>query len=416
MADDDTPVLNLTELMFSHVFEAGNLDEIKRMITEFGITNINQLHETVLCKAATHLNVLQYLFEYFGRVAPECNLPTLCMKHAAEVGNLESVVYCREVMKMEWHPQTMCRAAHHGFMPILEYCIKERCPFNTDWTFNAACNAAFKGQLDALHYLLTHGDTSCILTVGSLAGQFCQIHVLEYLHNTYHPDDIQLDFLYFACHYQDLQMLQYVIDWDCPIRPDVYKYCAKGQCLEMLQPLWELGEFVKQSPTITFEEVVEARERHAVTRGKRHHIVLQAAAEVGNITLVQALLADGYSVNHNVIEAAINARKIDCASLVLSRAYKVVDDTMKMLDDYVSGTMCSAEELDFDTHAGFRVLFKYVDTQVVSASKHSSLWRVVKTKMDEIDLQQQYATLMNSQDNSRELPIDVLQHVLLPYF
>ena len=72
---------------------------------------------------------------------------------AAEIGNLALLRWLREEKMFEWDKVTINTAADNGYLHIVKYCMKQKCPINE----SACAFAAENGHLDVLTYLHENG-------------------------------------------------------------------------------------------------------------------------------------------------------------------------------------------------------------------------------------------------------------------
>ena len=70
-------------------------------------------------------------------------------KGVAGTNKLELLKWAREVKQCEWDARTINRAAEHGNLEMVKYCVANECPIGT----GACANAAENGHLACLKYL-----------------------------------------------------------------------------------------------------------------------------------------------------------------------------------------------------------------------------------------------------------------------
>jgi len=70
-------------------------------------------------------------------------------REVARMNKLEYLVWAREVKNCDWGLRTISRAAEHGNLAMVKYCVENGCPMD-----EVACRiAAREGHLDVLKYL-----------------------------------------------------------------------------------------------------------------------------------------------------------------------------------------------------------------------------------------------------------------------
>jgi hypothetical protein len=70
-------------------------------------------------------------------------------RRVASMNKLEYLVWAREVKNCDWDRRTIERAAEHGNLAMVKYCVENGCPMDED----ACWCAAQYGHLDVLKYL-----------------------------------------------------------------------------------------------------------------------------------------------------------------------------------------------------------------------------------------------------------------------
>ena len=74
-------------------------------------------------------------------------------REVARMNKLEYLVWAREVKNCDWGLRTISRAAEHGNLAMVKYCVENGCPMN-----EVACYyAAEEGHLDVQKYLHENG-------------------------------------------------------------------------------------------------------------------------------------------------------------------------------------------------------------------------------------------------------------------
>ena len=85
--------------------------------------------------------------------------------HAAKLGNLELLQWCRQ-NGYEWDYRTCKKAAKYGHLELLQWCRKNGCP----WNSLVCASAAKTGQLEVLKWCRKHGCVWDEHTIASAAG------------------------------------------------------------------------------------------------------------------------------------------------------------------------------------------------------------------------------------------------------
>ena len=196
--------------------------------------------EAAACKG--NLEMVKYC------VANECPIRTKACAWAARCGHLEVLKYLREEAKVPWDPATDAWAAGGGHLHILEYLVERK----YDQYDNYACFLAAEfGHLDCLKYLHETAKAPWASDTASIAADNGQLHILEYLverkYDEYDEKACQwaaenghLDCLKYlhetakapwdgyafqgACKNKHPGCVQYLLDNDCPLLPDGWRY------------------------------------------------------------------------------------------------------------------------------------------------------------------------------------------------
>jgi len=99
----------------------------------------------------TSISQIEYAWDNWpwGEYPDEGTQKWFCYK-VARMNKLEYLVWAREVKNCcDWDRGTIYRAAIHGNLAMVKYCVENRCPMDA----NACACAAEKGHLDVLKYL-----------------------------------------------------------------------------------------------------------------------------------------------------------------------------------------------------------------------------------------------------------------------
>ena len=98
-------------------------------------------------EAIFYIPCLKYLHEH-GFTIPE-----EAIELAAEEGKLESIIYMREILHVEWHPQTLSTAAKKGHHSIIQYALSNGCKCEA----NDVLQAIENGHLACLQCFIENG-------------------------------------------------------------------------------------------------------------------------------------------------------------------------------------------------------------------------------------------------------------------
>ncbi|CAL6330307.1 unnamed protein product [Bathycoccus prasinos] len=95
----------------------------------------------------------------------------------ARTNKLELLKWAREEKKCKWDHMTIKRAASHGNLEMVKYCVANECPMDL-----MACTcAASGGQLECLKYLREEGKAPWNSWTAEWAAENGHLHILEYL-------------------------------------------------------------------------------------------------------------------------------------------------------------------------------------------------------------------------------------------
>jgi hypothetical protein len=95
----------------------------------------------------------------------------------ARTNKLELLKWAREEKKCEWDDWTMRKAALHGNLEMVKYCVANGCPVDE----GACADAAKYGHLECLKYLHEEGKAPWNSDTAARAAQKGHLHILEYL-------------------------------------------------------------------------------------------------------------------------------------------------------------------------------------------------------------------------------------------
>ena len=164
----------------------------------------------------------------------------------AYTNKLELLKWAREEKKCEWDCSTINRAAEHGNLEMVKYCVANECPID-----EMACAwAADGGHLEVLKYLREEAKAPWGEYTATWAAENGHLHILEYL-----VERKFVEYVEYACEYaakfghldclkylretakapwdeeavreahenNRIECLQYLLDNDCPL-PSNWRY------------------------------------------------------------------------------------------------------------------------------------------------------------------------------------------------
>ena len=235
------PRLNQTDVKFLYGVNSETRKLIKR---SFGVDNFKWKFEV---KEMSSISTLEFAWEHkslwSGRLKDETDF---CEK-VAETNKLELLKWIREEKKCEWDEDTIEAAACKGNLEMVKYCVANECPIRT----KACAWAARCGHLEVLKYLHEEAKVPWDPATDAWAAGGGHLHILEYLvERKYDQYDNYACFL--AAEFGHLDCLkylhetakapwdgyafqgarknkhpecvQYLLDNDCPLLPDGWRY------------------------------------------------------------------------------------------------------------------------------------------------------------------------------------------------
>ena len=168
-------------------------------------------------------------------------------ERVARTNKLELLKWAREEKKCEWDEDTINAAASQGNLEMVKYCVAKKCPIYED----ACLSAARNGHLEVLKYLREEVKARWDGWTATRAAQNGHLHILEYLVERKYDEFHELACVYAAekGHLDCLKYLhetakapwdgyafqgarknkhhdcvQYLLDNDCPLLPDGWRY------------------------------------------------------------------------------------------------------------------------------------------------------------------------------------------------
>ena len=160
------PRLNRTDLKFLYEVNTETRKLVKRS------SRVGDLKKRFDVSEMSSISTLEFVWEnkslwyetYF------------CYK-VALTNKLELLKWAREEKKCKWDGETISRAAYHGNLEMVKYCVADKCPI--DW--RACACAALNGQLECLKYLREEVKAPWDFYTAAWAAQNGHLHILEYL-------------------------------------------------------------------------------------------------------------------------------------------------------------------------------------------------------------------------------------------
>ena len=151
----------------------------------------------------------------------------------ALTNKLELLKWIREEKKCEWDGKTINRAAHHGNLEMVKYCVANECPID-----RCACtNAASGGHLEVLKYLHEEAKVPWGWMTANFAAQNGHLHILEYLVERKF-DKYNEEACYRAAKYGHLDCLKYLHETaKAPWDSRAVRYAHKNDQTECVQYL-----------------------------------------------------------------------------------------------------------------------------------------------------------------------------------
>ncbi|CAL6291521.1 unnamed protein product [Bathycoccus prasinos] len=164
------PRLNSTDVKFLYEVNSETRKLIKRSSRK------RELRKTFKVEEMSSISTLEFVWENKPLRSDYWSESYFCLE-VAKTNKLEFLKWAREEKKCEWDSGTINRAAHHGNLEMVKYCVANECPFN-EW---ACTRAAQNGHLEVLKYL--HEEAKAPLECWTAAGaaRNGHLHILEYL-------------------------------------------------------------------------------------------------------------------------------------------------------------------------------------------------------------------------------------------
>jgi hypothetical protein len=192
------PRLNRTDLKFLY----GVNSETRKLIERS--SRKEELKKGFKVKEMSSISTLEFAWHkslWSGDLEDEIDF---CWQ-VAQTNKLELLKWIREEKKCEWSAGTINRAAEHGNLEMVKYCVANECPIDK-WA--CAC-AAENGHLACLKYL--HEEVKALWDYGTAAwaAHNGHLHILEYLVERKY-DKFDEDACAYAAKYGHLDCLKYL--------------------------------------------------------------------------------------------------------------------------------------------------------------------------------------------------------------
>ncbi len=169
------PRLNATDLKFLYEVNSETRKLVKRS------SRASDLKENFDVRKMSSVSTLEVAWEHYpwgtlGRYGLKLDERSFCWR-VALTNKLELLKWAREEKKCEWDEQTINKAAFHGNLEMVKYCVANECPID-----KFACEyAARNGHLECLKCLHEEGKAPWDSSTASSAAENGHLHILEYL-------------------------------------------------------------------------------------------------------------------------------------------------------------------------------------------------------------------------------------------
>ena len=167
--------LNGTDLKFLYDVNRETRKLIKRSSRK------EELKERFKVREMSSVSTLEVAWKHFpwgtyNSVGVELDETYFCWR-VAQTNKLELLKWAREEKKCEWDGSTINRAAFHGNLEMVKYCVANECPID-EW---ACADAAENGRLEVLKYLREEAKAPWGWGTARRAASNGHLHILEYL-------------------------------------------------------------------------------------------------------------------------------------------------------------------------------------------------------------------------------------------
>jgi hypothetical protein len=164
------PRLNSNDVKFLYGVNTETRKLIKRSSRK------GELKERFIVREMSSVSTLEFAWENKS-LWPSWWAERHFCEQVAQTNKLELLKWAREEKKCKWDGWTISRAAFHGNLEMVKYCVAKKCPMNS-----AACaQAANGGHLEVLKYLREEVEAPWGWRTAILAAENGHLHILEYL-------------------------------------------------------------------------------------------------------------------------------------------------------------------------------------------------------------------------------------------
>ena len=164
------PRLNRTDVKFLYGVNSETRKLIKRS------SRANDLKEKFKVKEMLSISTLEVAWENLSLWPSWWEEEYFC-EQVAKTNKLELLKWIREEKKCEWDWRTINRAAFHGNLEALKYCVANECPLG----YRGCERAAENGHLECLKYLREEVKSLWSSGTAFFAARNGHLHILEYL-------------------------------------------------------------------------------------------------------------------------------------------------------------------------------------------------------------------------------------------
>ena len=164
------PRLNRTDLKFLYEVNTETRKLVKRS------SRARDLKEPFKVEEMSSISTLEVAWEHKSLWSGFWSETWFCSR-VAKTNKLDVLKWIREKKKCEWSAGTINRAAEHGNLEMVKYCVANECPIDAF----ACANAALEGHLECLKYLREEAKAPWDRKTAHWAARNGHLHILEYL-------------------------------------------------------------------------------------------------------------------------------------------------------------------------------------------------------------------------------------------